>query len=75
MLSDLGVTKMQSSRWQALARLAKEKFEEKLRRMNAAAANATTSTPAYSKADFTDKGRRCRVARLVRASRMRVRAG
>jgi hypothetical protein len=42
-LDDLGVTKMQSSRWQKLAKLPEEKFEEKLQRAKSAAENSTTS--------------------------------
>jgi hypothetical protein len=52
-LEDLGVTKTQSSRWQALARLDADKFEEKLMRAKAAAENSTTSAPRYARAEFT----------------------
>jgi ParB family chromosome partitioning protein len=53
LLGTLGVTKTQSSRWQQLAKLAEEKFEERLRRAKLAAENSTTSAPGYSKVDFS----------------------
>jgi len=52
-LDDLGVTKTQSSRWQGLARLPEEKFEEKLQRAKASAENSTTSAPRYPRAEYT----------------------
>jgi hypothetical protein len=45
LLGTLGVTKTQSSRWQQLAKLAEEKFEERLQRAKLAAENSTTSAP------------------------------
>jgi phage N-6-adenine-methyltransferase len=52
-LEDLGVTKTQSSRWQGLARLPEEKFEEKLQRAKASAENSTTSAPRYPRSEYT----------------------
>jgi hypothetical protein len=52
-LSDLGVTKTQSSRWQALARLSEAEFEAKANRMKGAAMQATTSAPRHPKSEFT----------------------
>jgi hypothetical protein len=49
----LGITKTQSSRWQALARLSEDEFEAKLQRAIAAAENSTTSAPRYARAEFT----------------------
>jgi hypothetical protein len=52
-LSDLGVTKTQSSRWQRLAGLADDEFEVRVEHANARIAGMTTSAPSYSKAEYT----------------------
>jgi phage N-6-adenine-methyltransferase len=52
-LADLGVSKTQSSRWQHLAKLSDDKFEERVERAKSLAENSTTSSPEYHKATFT----------------------
>jgi phage N-6-adenine-methyltransferase len=52
-LADLGITKTQSFRWQQLAALSEEKFEQKVDRAKSAAENSTTSAPRFSKVEFT----------------------
>ncbi len=52
-LSDLGVTKTQSSRWQKLAGLPPDKFEIRVEHAQARVAGMTTSAPSYLKAEYT----------------------
>jgi phage N-6-adenine-methyltransferase len=52
-LAEMGVTKTQSVKWQALADLPAEKFEAKVEVAKKKAANSTTSAPEYAKAKFT----------------------
>jgi hypothetical protein len=52
----LGVTKTQSSRWQALAKLPEERFEERLQRAKQAAENSTTSAPRHPRVEFAGAG-------------------
>jgi phage N-6-adenine-methyltransferase len=52
-LRDLGVTATQSSRWQGLAKLSTERFEEKVETAKRRAADAATSAPRYPRTEFT----------------------
>jgi hypothetical protein len=52
-LSDLGVSKTQSSRWQRLADMADDKFEIRVEHAKARVAGMTTSAPEYVKAIYT----------------------
>lgn len=52
-LKDMGVTKTQSSKWQGLAKLAPEKFEEKVQKAKTKAEDSTTSAPRHAKSEFT----------------------
>jgi phage N-6-adenine-methyltransferase len=52
-LSDLGVTKTQSSRWQALAKVPQERFEAKVATAKRRAEDSTTSAPRDSRSEFT----------------------
>lgn len=52
-LSDLGVTKTQSSRWQRLADMSDDKFEIRVDHAKARVAGMTTSAPNYTKAEYT----------------------
>jgi phage N-6-adenine-methyltransferase len=52
-LNDMGVSKTQSAKWQALAALGEDKFEEKVGRAKTKAENITTSAPRYARVKFT----------------------
>jgi DNA N-6-adenine-methyltransferase (Dam) len=52
-LSDLGISKTQSSRWQQLAKLPDDKFEAKVERAKSAAEDKTTSAPRHAKSEYT----------------------
>ncbi len=52
-LSEMGVTKTQSVKWQALAALPDEKFEARVAEARRKAEASTTSAPRHSKSEFT----------------------
>jgi len=52
-LSDVGLTKTQSSRWQKLADLPDDKFEIRVEHAKARVEGMTTSAPSYPKAEYT----------------------
>jgi phage N-6-adenine-methyltransferase len=52
-LKEVGITLNQSSRWQKLAEMTPEQFEEKLTAAKSKAENAATSAPRNTKSEFT----------------------
>jgi hypothetical protein len=52
-LTELGVTRNQSSKWQKLAALPADKFEIRVAHAKARVEGMTTSAPSYSKAEYT----------------------
>jgi hypothetical protein len=51
-LSDWGITKTQSSKWQKLAALPEDKFEIRVEHAKARVEGMTTSAPSYPKAEY-----------------------
>jgi hypothetical protein len=51
-LTDLGVTKIQSSRWQKLAALPDDKFEIRVQHAKARVEGMTTSAPSYANVEY-----------------------
>ena len=68
-LSDLGITKTQSSKWQKLASLPYEKFETRVEHAKARVEGMTTSAPPYHKATFTGENEWFTPAEYIDAAR------
>ena len=69
-LADLGITKTQSVKWQALAKLPPAKFEEKVKQIVERAANAATSAPRHSKSEFTGENEWYTPPRYIELARL-----